>query len=124
MNSVRFLQHSGTTLVRSSEIGRGCSASRYVEVKRLVRPLAGSLRTSIFKAKRYKTKKERFEGVSLFASSGRCFLDVDDEINARCGQQKIRLATQAPGRVWRMNQERLSPRYTTNLNEIMTVNCL
>lgn len=47
-----------------------------------------------------------------------------DEINARCGQQKIRLATQAPGRVWRMNQEKLSPRYTTNLNEIMTVNCL
>jgi DNA polymerase V len=49
---------------------------------------------------------------------------ADDEINARCGQQKIRLATQAHGRVWRMNQERLSPRYTTNLNEIMTLNCL
>jgi Domain of unknown function (DUF4113) len=49
---------------------------------------------------------------------------VDDEINARCGQQKIRLATQAPGRVWRMNQESLSPRYTTNLDEIMTLNCL
>jgi Domain of unknown function (DUF4113) len=71
-----------------------------------------------------KPEKRDSKEFLFFASSGRCFLDVDDEINARCGQQKIRLATQVPSRLWRMNQERLSPRYTINLNEIMTVNCL
>lgn len=43
-----------------------------------------------------------------------------DNINRSMGQQKIRLAAQEPGRVWKMKQERLSPRYTTNLNEIIT----
>jgi DNA polymerase V len=45
-----------------------------------------------------------------------------DKINISYGQQKIRLAAQDTGRVWKMKQERLSPRYTTNLNEIITVN--
>lgn len=44
-----------------------------------------------------------------------------DRINQQYGQQKVRLAAQDPGRVWKMKQERLSPRYTTNLNEIITV---
>lgn len=43
-----------------------------------------------------------------------------DNINRSMGQQKVRLAAQEPGRVWKMKQERLSPRYTTNLNEIIT----
>jgi len=41
-------------------------------------------------------------------------------INRSMGQQKVRLAAQEPRRVWKMKQERLSPRYTTNLNEIIT----
>jgi DNA polymerase V len=45
-----------------------------------------------------------------------------DTINQSYGQQKIRLAAQDTGRVWKMKQERLSPRYTTNLNDIITVN--
>lgn len=44
-----------------------------------------------------------------------------DKINQSFGQQKIRLAAQDVGRVWKMKQEKLSPRYTTNLNEIITV---
>ncbi len=44
-----------------------------------------------------------------------------DKINASLGQQKVRLAVQAPGRVWRMNQEKLSQRYTTNINEIISI---
>jgi len=43
-----------------------------------------------------------------------------DKINHSFGQQKVRLAAQDVGRVWKMKQERLSPRYTTNLNEIIT----
>jgi DNA polymerase V len=42
-----------------------------------------------------------------------------DKINQSMGQQKIRLAAQDTGRVWKMKQERLSPRYTTNINEII-----
>lgn len=44
-----------------------------------------------------------------------------DKINAQFGQQKIRLASQDPKRVWKMKQEKLSPRYTTDLNEIITI---
>lgn len=45
-----------------------------------------------------------------------------DIINATYGQQKVRLASQDMGRVWKMKQERLSPRYTTNLDDVITIN--
>jgi DNA polymerase V len=44
-----------------------------------------------------------------------------DKINASFGQQKIRLASQDLKRVWKMKQEKLSPRYTTKLDEIITI---
>lgn len=44
-----------------------------------------------------------------------------DKINASFGQQKIKLASQDLRKVWKMKQEKLSPRYTTNLNEIITI---
>lgn len=45
-----------------------------------------------------------------------------DKINVQFGQQKIRLASQDQKRVWKMKQEKLSPRYTTKLSEIITIN--
>lgn len=44
-----------------------------------------------------------------------------DKLNARYGQQKLRLAKQASGRIWRMKQEQLSPGYTTRLSDIIIV---
>ncbi|MCX7986430.1 MAG: Y-family DNA polymerase [Bacteroidales bacterium] len=44
-----------------------------------------------------------------------------DKINARFGQQKIRLASQDLQRVWKMKQARLSPRYTTDINDIIII---
>ncbi|HNE92687.1 MAG TPA: DUF4113 domain-containing protein, partial [Chitinophagaceae bacterium] len=44
-----------------------------------------------------------------------------DQLNVNFGQQKIRLASQDQKRVWKMKQEKLSPRYTTNLADIITV---
>jgi DNA polymerase V len=44
-----------------------------------------------------------------------------DVINHCYGQQKIRLASQDQKRVWKMKQERLSPRYTTRLQDIIVV---
>jgi DNA polymerase V len=44
-----------------------------------------------------------------------------DQLNARMGQQKIRLASQDIKRVWKMKQEKLSPRYTTKLSDIITI---
>ena len=46
-----------------------------------------------------------------------------DKINAAFGQQKIKLAAQDLKRLWKMKQEKLSPRYTTNLKEILLVKC-
>lgn len=45
-----------------------------------------------------------------------------DKINDSFGQQKIKLASQDLKKVWKMKQEKLSPRYTTNLDEIITIN--
>lgn len=45
-----------------------------------------------------------------------------DSLNKAYGQQKVKLASQDLKRVWKMRQERLSPRYTTNLNDIIVVN--
>ncbi len=44
-----------------------------------------------------------------------------DAINSRYGQQKVRLASQDTKRIWKMRQEKLSPKYTTNLNDIITI---
>jgi len=44
-----------------------------------------------------------------------------DKINSSLGQQKIKLASQDIRKVWKMRQEKLSPHYTTNLNEIITI---
>lgn len=44
-----------------------------------------------------------------------------DFINKTYGQQKVRLASQDLKRVWKMKQERLSPRYTTKLDDIITI---
>ncbi len=48
-------------------------------------------------------------------------MKVVDRMNLLHGQQKIRLASQDQKRVWKMKQEKLSPRYTTNLADIITV---
>jgi DNA polymerase V len=45
-----------------------------------------------------------------------------DKLNDSYGQQKVRLASQDLKRVWKMKQEHLSPKYTTKLSDIITVN--
>ncbi len=48
---------------------------------------------------------------------------VMDKLNKALGQQKVKLASQDLDRVWKMKQERLSPRYTTRWSEIITIKC-
>jgi len=44
-----------------------------------------------------------------------------DKLNRTIGEQKIKLGSQDLERTWKMKQERLSPRYTTRLDEIIKV---
>ena len=44
-----------------------------------------------------------------------------DGLNSRFGQQKIKLAIQDQKRIWKMRQEKLSPRYTTNIKDIIKI---
>ena len=46
---------------------------------------------------------------------------VMDGLNKKIGQKKLKLACQDLGRTWKMKQERLSPRYTTSLDDIIVV---
>jgi len=45
-----------------------------------------------------------------------------DRTNNRIGSTKLKLASQDIGRTWKMRQERISKRYTTRLEEIITIN--
>ncbi len=46
-----------------------------------------------------------------------------DSLNKKYEDYKIKLGNQDLKRTWKMRQERLSPRFTTNINEILTVKC-
>jgi len=46
---------------------------------------------------------------------------VIDNLNAKFGRQKVRLACQDLQTIWKMKQEKLSPRYTTKLAEIIQI---
>jgi DNA polymerase V len=47
-----------------------------------------------------------------------------DLINKKYHTPKLKLGNQDLKRTWKMRQEHLSPRYTTNLKDIITVQCL
>lgn len=46
-----------------------------------------------------------------------------DHINKKYSTPKLKLANQDLTRMWKMRQEHLSPQYTTNLKDIITVQC-
>ncbi|WP_274476593.1 Y-family DNA polymerase [Mangrovimonas aestuarii] len=48
-------------------------------------------------------------------------MHIVDRLNKAYGNNKIKFASQSLGRQWIMKQERLSPRYSTNINEIIEV---
>ena len=47
---------------------------------------------------------------------------IMDKLNKVIGQKKLKLACQDLGRTWKMNQEKLTPRYTTRIEEILSIN--
>lgn len=49
-------------------------------------------------------------------------MEAVDLINSQFGQQTIRIASQHPKGILKMRREKLSPRYTTNLDDIITIN--
>ncbi len=44
-----------------------------------------------------------------------------DDLNKKIGNTKLKLASQDLKRTWKMRQERLSPRYTTQIGEVLTI---
>jgi DNA polymerase V len=51
-------------------------------------------------------------------------MKVMDRLNHKIGSKKVKLATQNLSLTWNMNQNYLSPKYTTNFNEILEIKCL
>jgi len=51
----------------------------------------------------------------------RPLMQVLDDLNTKYGGYKIKLANQDLKRTWKMRQEHLSPRYTTNIKEIISI---
>ncbi len=48
-------------------------------------------------------------------------MEAIDRLNKNFGKQVVKLAAQDFGRTWKMRQEKLSPRYTTKIDEIINV---
>lgn len=48
-------------------------------------------------------------------------MKVVDRINNESGERTVKFAVQDLQRTWKMNQEKLSPRYTTKLSDIITI---
>lgn len=46
-----------------------------------------------------------------------------DELNKKYKNHKIKLGNQDLNRTWKMRQDRLSPQYTTNINDIIKIKC-
>lgn len=69
---------------------------------------------------------QKYQQTTLFNANNQKhnpLMKAIDEINQQYGQQKIRLASQDLKRVWKMKQEKLSPRYTTKLSDIINIKC-
>jgi DNA polymerase V len=48
-------------------------------------------------------------------------MTVVDKLNKSYGNNIVKFGSQSLGKQWKMKQERLSPRFSTNINEIITV---
>lgn len=71
-------------------------------------------------------ESEKNSQLSLFEKKNlkhQQLMQTIDELNAKMGQQKVRLAAQDNGSFWKMKQENLSPQYTTNIDDIIKVYC-
>ncbi|MFC1732913.1 Y-family DNA polymerase [candidate division KSB1 bacterium] len=54
--------------------------------------------------------------------SNKDLMNVIDQINSKLGKDKVTYAIQGIEKRWNMRQERLSPKYTTKWDEILTIN--
>lgn len=62
--------------------------------------------------------------LSLFNSSNpkhQPLMGVVDKLNKSYGTNKVKFGNQSLGRQWKMKQEKLSPRYTTSINEVIKI---
>ena len=67
---------------------------------------------------------ETVKQVNLFENSNvkhKVLMEMVDCINKSIGRTKVKLGSQDADRTWKMRQERLSPRYTTRINEAIKV---
>lgn len=67
---------------------------------------------------------ENGKQLSLFSEENPkhiALMQTIDTLNKSIGSNKLKLASQDLGRKWKMKQEKLSPRYTTSLKEIISV---
>ncbi|QNK78096.1 Y-family DNA polymerase [Winogradskyella sp. PAMC22761] len=61
---------------------------------------------------------------SLFSSENpkhQPIMNIVDKLNKAYGNNKIKFGSQSLGRQWKMKREKLSPRYSTNINEIINI---
>ena len=89
----------------------------YAENKGFVFKKAGVIVTQL--------SKENEKQFDLFTDENPKHLQlmkVMDALNEKIGDRKVKLATQ-DGKTWNMRQDKLSPKYTTRFDQILTIKC-
>jgi len=67
---------------------------------------------------------ENIRQINLFENSDerhKPLMIAMDRINNHYGTKRVKLASQDPGRTWKMRQEKLSPCYTTRMLDVIRV---
>jgi DNA polymerase V len=67
---------------------------------------------------------EESKQINLFENSNekhQPLMSIMDKINKSIGTTKVKLASQDIGRTWKMKQEKLSPRFTTRITDIIKI---
>ncbi len=59
---------------------------------------------------------------SIDIDAGKLLSETTDHINRKYGREKIKFAIQGDGKEWKLKQEMLSGKYTTQWNDIIRIN--
>ena len=111
--SVQLPYPTNSSLVISTEAVKAVASifKPNIKYKRAGVIVAGLVPTDNFQMNLFETENPKHKPL----------MDVLDAMNNKYGDYKIKLANQDLQRTWKMRQERLSPQYTTNINDIIVV---
>ena len=104
---------TNSSLIISSEAVKAVASifKKDIKYKRAGVIVSGLVPTNNFQLNMFETENPKHQPL----------MKSIDKLNTKYGDYKVKIANQDLERTWKMRQERLSPRYTTNINDVIVV---